>query len=140
MAKIFLISCVSRKRDVKCPARELYISTWFSRARALAEQEHSLWFILSALHGLLPPDTEILPYNQTLYTMSIGDRKAWSERVIKEMQCLLPPTADEIVILAGATYREFLLPWLEKRYVVSLPMQGMRIGQQLNWLNNATKN
>lgn len=38
---------------------------------------------------------------------------------------------DEFTFLAGDTYREFLLPEL---YHVKLPMKGLKIGQQLQWL------
>lgn len=39
-------------------------------------------------------------------------------------------------ILAGDRYREFLTPMLQARGVqVDVPMQGLRIGEQLRWLD-----
>ena len=38
---------------------------------------------------------------------------------------------DEFVFLAGERYRQFLIPFL-KNY--SIPMQGLKIGMQLQWL------
>ncbi|MCE2939855.1 MAG: DUF6884 domain-containing protein [Armatimonadota bacterium] len=39
-------------------------------------------------------------------------------------------------ILAGDRYREFLAPMLQARGVqVDVPMQGLRIGEQLRWLD-----
>ena len=40
-----------------------------------------------------------------------------------------------VVFLAGQRYREFLEPSLRSRgLVVSVPMEGLRIGEQLRWL------
>lgn len=39
-------------------------------------------------------------------------------------------------ILAGDRYREFLTPMLQARGMrVDVPMQGLRIGEQLRWLD-----
>jgi hypothetical protein len=39
------------------------------------------------------------------------------------------------VVLAGARYREFLLDYLKARFAtVELPMEGLKIGKQLQWL------
>lgn len=40
-----------------------------------------------------------------------------------------------VVFLAGQRYREFLADHLKSRgIVVEVPMEGLRIGQQLSWL------
>ncbi len=45
------------------------------------------------------------------------------------------PDADEVVIFAGQRYREYLEGYLRLRFnSVTVPMEGLRIGQQLNWL------
>lgn len=138
MSKIYLISCVSKKRDAASAAADLYTSALFSKARALAEHDKASWYILSAQHGLLKPATVIEPYNETLNSMGIAHRREWASRVIQQMENELP-CADEIVLLAGSKYREFILPWLQQRFTkVSIPMQGMGIGQQLRWLSHAT--
>jgi hypothetical protein len=95
------------------------------------------WFILSAQHGLISPETVIAPYNKTLNAMGAAELQAWAERVRRQMESQLPD-ADEIVILAGQRYRENLLPWLRQNFSkVSVPMEGLRIGRQLSWLNHA---
>jgi hypothetical protein len=46
------------------------------------------------------------------------------------------PAADRVVMLAGARYREFLLDYLRARFgKVELPMEGLKIGEQLHWLS-----
>ena len=69
--------------------------------------------------------------------MPTGKRKEWAEKVISEMDDGLP-NANAIVILAGEKYREYLMPYLEERFTnVMIPMKGLRIGEQLKWLNEA---
>jgi hypothetical protein len=53
---IYLVSCVSQKRKQACPARELYVSDWFLKARHYTETSGCGWFILSAEYGLVAPD------------------------------------------------------------------------------------
>ncbi|HRD31848.1 MAG TPA: hypothetical protein PLB31_02165 [Fimbriimonadaceae bacterium] len=46
------------------------------------------------------------------------------------------PDLQHATILAGDRYREFLTPRLLARGVqVDVPMQGLRIGEQLRWLD-----
>jgi hypothetical protein len=54
-----LVACSRLKADRPAPARELYVSPLFRAARAYAERRHGpgRWFILSAHHGLVDPDT-----------------------------------------------------------------------------------
>lgn len=138
MATVYLVSCVSAKQARAVPARELYISEWFKKARAFVSTQKSPWFILSAEHGLVHPDTVVAPYERTLNKMSIAERKAWAERVKQQMEADLP-RADRVVILAGARYREFLFPYLGARFAsVELPMEGLKIGEQLHWLKENT--
>ncbi|MGZ5227486.1 MAG: DUF6884 domain-containing protein [Burkholderiales bacterium] len=56
---IFLVSCVSRKAGMPLPARALYTSDLFRKVRAFVERAGGPWFILSAEHGLVHPDTVI---------------------------------------------------------------------------------
>lgn len=134
---VFLVSCVKQKRAVPCAAKQLYISNWFQKARAYAESAGRYWFILSAEHGLVDPETVTAPYSKTLNQMNIGDRRAWANKVISQMTFTLPP-ADRIVILAGVRYREFLMDYLLTRArTVEVPMEGLSIGRQLQWMKNA---
>jgi len=54
-------------------------------ARDLVEKTGQPWFILSAKYGLLSPDTVVLPYEKTLNTMGVFDRRAWAEMVKQQM-------------------------------------------------------
>ena len=137
MDRAFLVSCVAGKRSGPTPAGDLYTSTWFIKARDLVRATGEPWFILSAEHGLLAPNTVIAPYERTLNTMAAPARREWARMVQQQMEeCL--PEADEVVVMAGGRYRENLMPYLRGRFSrVTVPMEGLTIGRQLNWLDNA---
>src|SRR3546814_2942975 len=63
---VFLVACVAAKLDRPAPARDLYASPWFQKARAYVERQGGAWFILSAKHGLIAPETVIARYDETL--------------------------------------------------------------------------
>ena len=134
MKIVCLLSCVSRKRDHPMAAKDLYVSDWFVKARAYVEQAGDEWFILSAEYGLVSPETVIAPYERTLNTLGIADRRVWGAKVLRQLSPKLKGV-DRVVILAGARYREFLVDAIRgKGLTVEIPLEGMRIGEQLRWL------
>lgn len=133
--RVFLVSCAKSKLSRKARAAELYVSPLFQKARGYAERHSNRWFILSAKHGLVRPETTISPYNLTLKTMPREDRKLWASNVLDSLRRTLKPT-DLITILAGQRYREFLVPaLLRDGYAVEQPLEGKSLGRQLQWLN-----
>jgi hypothetical protein len=87
-------------------------------------------------HGLVTPDAKIAPYEYTLNTVGIAERKAWATRVLDK---LLPEMAGEKrgVMFAGQRYREFLVEPLRKRGIkVEVPMANLARGEQLAWLSD----
>ena len=134
-ADLCLVSCVSVKRPFPALARELYTSPWFKKARSCVEEMGCPWYILSAKHGLLNPNSTIAPYNETLKTMPTIRRRAWARGVIED---LAPHTVgiNSVTLFAGMAYREFLGTALRERgLTVYVPMEGMAIGRQLSWLS-----
>lgn len=139
MQTVILVSCVSKKRNIPSPARDLYLSDWFTKAADYAGKFGDRWFILSAKYGLVAPDKVIEPYDLTLKSMSIQLRRAWAMTVLQELRKVLSP-GDEVILLAGKAYREFLIRPVEALGCrVSIPMEGLRIGEQMQWLNNQLK-
>lgn len=136
MKTVYLVSCVSKKSSGPSAAKDLYTSDWFLKARSYVEKRDGAWFILSAKYGLLDPDQKIEPYEVTLNNMSVSARRDWAQNVLKALETLIGPE-DRLVILAGARYREFLTERLESLCAeVVVPMEGLRIGEQLAWLNS----
>ncbi|AMK26834.1 MULTISPECIES: DUF6884 domain-containing protein [Sphingomonadaceae] len=130
---VFLVACVAAKLDRPAPARDLYASPWFQKARAYVERQGGAWFILSAKHGLIAPETVIAPYDETLGAMKAGARRLWGARVIEAMAEQIDAAAP-LIVLAGRNYRDPLWPQIERR--ASVPMEGLGIGQQLAWLSD----
>jgi len=132
-----LISCVSKKVNHPAPAKDLYESTLFkfcySYAMSLCPDNI---FILSAKYGLVPADEVIAPYDLTLNTMKTKEIQKWSEGVICDLRNNTDIKNDNFLFLAGEKYRRFLLPFI-KHY--EIPMQGLKIGEQLSWLKQRLK-
>lgn len=103
--------------------------------RQLVERQGWSWFILSAKHGLLDPERKTEPYDKTLETMTKTEQESWATAVMDTLESHLDGVCT-IVVFAGTTYREHLVPDLRHRGIkVHVPMEGMRQGQRLAWLN-----
>jgi hypothetical protein len=136
--RLVLVSCVNKKWDVPCAARDLYISPWFEKARRYAEERGDDWRILSAAHGLVHPDQKLRPYNVWMGDLTARERAEWSDNVLGDVLAIVSP-GDEVEILAGAQYRKHLEPALRRHGIrVTVPMKGLGIGQQLGWLKRRT--
>jgi hypothetical protein len=135
MPHYVLIACASGKRGYPCRAADLYQSDLFRKSLQYAEalRPDSI-FILSAKHGLLPPEEEIEPYDLTLNRMSAVDRRTWAERVLRKLAEVGDLEEDRFTFLAGSRYREHLLPRIRHGDV---PMAGLTIGRQLKFLKDA---
>jgi hypothetical protein len=105
--------------------------------RHYVERAGAPWFILSAEYGLVGSEEVLAPYECTLTSMGVAERRAWARRVRGQMESLLP-TASRIVIFAGVRYREYLMDYLRSRAAtVDVPLRGLGIGKQLAWLKKA---
>ena len=132
---IYLVACVNKKHLVPMKARDLYTSPLFAKSVEFAESQADQWFILSAKHGLLDPDRVIEPYDHSLRSMGAAERRIWAQGVARS---LLPRLnrSDRVVMFAGKLYRENLVsPIREHGCNLEIPMEGLRIGEQLKWLN-----
>ncbi len=137
--RVALVSCVKQKRDSAASARDLYLSQLFRSLRQYAEMHADAWYVLSAEHGVLRPDQVVEPYERTLNKMPRRERVAWAQRVQQQLLEILPPDA-EVILLAGLRYREEIEPFLRKRgFSVSVPLEGLKIGKQLQRLKQVTE-
>jgi len=130
--KIILISCASKKLAYKSKAEDLYISTLFRLSFAYAKKlKPDKIFILSAKYGLLNLNDEIASYNETLNNKPVSDIKIWAEKVVIELEKLTNLGNDLLIFFAGEKYRKYILPHV-KNY--EIPLKGLRIGEQLQFL------
>lgn len=129
MRTVTLVACAATKLDRPAPARELYRSDLFVKSSAYA-QRLGEWYILSAAHGLVHPDTVLEPYNVTLDDMTRDERMRWGCRVAWDL-VRFNVQADRCVVLAGRTYRDPVMDFLRLSFAsVVIPLQGLGIGHQ----------
>ena len=134
-ADVILIGCVSKKEERAKPAKDLYNSPLFVRRRAYAERASRPWFVLSALHGLVAPETVLEPYNRTLREMLEAERIAWGKGVVEQLEAKLGSLQGMVFELhAGEDYARSLEAFLRSRGAsVARPVRGLTIGRQLQW-------
>ena len=83
MPTLCLVSCSKKKRTEPLPAADLYAaSTRFLLSRRYVKALSSRWLILSAKHGVLRPDQIIEPYDKTLNSMTMPERRQWADDVL----------------------------------------------------------
>lgn len=131
--KVALISCGKHKQSGVHCAKDLYISTRFRLAYQYASRNYDRVYILSAHYGLLDPNESVQTYDKTLCDMTDAERRKWASNVLLQI-CLYIPREAEIHYFCGKSYREHLIGRLGRVEVV--PLQGMRIGEQLQWFKN----
>lgn len=140
--EIGLVSCTKTKRDEAAPPGDLYDrSTLLSKAREYAETHHDSWFVLSAKYGLLEPvGDSIEPYDHTLTTARVAERRQWADDVYAQLQDADLIQEDvTLVFPAGRAYADKLTTRLADDPVsVAQPLEGLRIGERLAWYNEHT--
>jgi len=113
-------------------ACDLYTSSLFRLSYMFANQlSPDGIFILSAKYGLVRPEQIIEPYDATLVKMSFKDVKLWAQSVLKDLRVYSDLNNDHFIILAGQSYRKYLINELSS---YAIPMLGLRIGEQLQYL------
>ncbi len=142
--KIILIACVSQKGDKKANAKNLYISQLFKSSIAYAQKlKPDKIFILSALHYLLNPDTEIEPYDVTLSSvpkhkrkeglkiLTSTEKKEWGKKVIEQLSKETDLKNDEFIFLAG---QQYIKPLTTSIRHYKNPLLGLGQGKRLKFL------
>ena len=126
--RIVLVSCCGPKASSPRAAKDLYRSPLFITSRLWAEERGDRWYILSAKLGLISPEKTIGWYDERLDEKSADDRRVWGSHIAAKLKA---HAADEIVILAGASY----CAWSSAFQNVHQPMKGIvGIGPRIAWL------
>jgi len=139
-----VIACGGRKLPHPAPARELYTGPLFRAARAWAEQSPGgRWFILSAHHGLVHPDTVVEPYD--VYVTKDKRHLEWAVgKIGAALQGTVPAHLDrpETAVTVAAPLRYYLALSRYSDMSVSWAFEDLtqtRMGFQLQWLRNNTE-
>ena len=108
LVDLILVGCVKSKRHRAGPARDVYTSTLWQYRQAYAESHGRPWYILSAKHGLLAPDTWIERYDLSLADLSASERREWSLRVLDDLAAEVPALDGKTIeVHAGKLYVEY---------------------------------
>ena len=137
-ARIVLVQCTSQKREETTTAARMYDpSDYFRKQRAYARAIGDRWFIQSAKHGLLEPETEIEPYDVSAH--DLDDPELWADSIALELGDYYPEANATVEILGGAAYADPLTPELERiGFEVLEPLRGQGIGTRKRSLMEMT--
>lgn len=132
---LVLLCSANRKAPHPAPAVELYRSEFFRLGRSYAWTfEPEELFILSAEHGLVPAEQELLPYPMTMSALGQeGDLHAWGQLIATQLRQRLQPERYRLVILG---LRRFVAPLLREFPNAETPLLGMTMPQALNFLRS----
>lgn len=98
--------------------------------RAYATAKNDEWYILSAKHGLVHPDTGLEPYNE------FGLSKSQATQIAEKLSEFGVATVE---VVAGKKYTEPLVPALENHGIDVIDnFEGMKIGERMAKLNTET--
>ena len=108
LTKLILVGCVKSKRGAPSAAKDLYDSPLWRCRRAYADRAGVPWYILSAKHGLLAPETVIVPYDRALSNLRAAARRVWSQRVLDDLAAKVPVLLGiTIEMHAGKAYADY---------------------------------
>ncbi len=132
---VVLVGCVKTKLDRSAPAQDLYTSPLFLKQRAYAESTGAPWFVLSAEHGLVRPETVLEPYERRLSAQPRDYRRAWGIRVVGQLTETIGPLDGKVVHLhAGSAYTDAIRDLLRSEGAeVEEPLRGLSLGKRLSW-------
>ena len=151
--RFVIVGCGAAKRDGSYgqtyPAKDLYTSTYFKKKREYAEVRGDHWMILSAEHGLVPPNAELRPYETSIDDLGEDDLDQLAHEVGMDLIDWVAweqgngVEVDEIVVLAGKKYieplreRETFHAGIEPTVVFPLQQNDLGgIGEQMSWLKS----
>jgi len=140
--RVGLVGCVRQQGGRRTAAQDLFVSPLFRARRTFVERTCGRWYVLSALHGLVEPDEPVTPYDLKLKSLSQAERRAWSERVLAQLEADLGDLGPfTFEIHAGASYtNEGLVRGLRARGAeVELPAAGLAEAQELAFYHEANR-
>jgi hypothetical protein len=134
MVKIGLLATARKKEEQPAPAKEFYKSPLFRKTVQYAEQHYDRFYFYNAKDGLLLPDQIMEPYDVSIRTFSISEKREWAKNVVHDLIKLETTVNYQLYLHGGRVYRDFIEPELEcNRITYEVPLKGMGIGQQLAW-------
>jgi hypothetical protein len=131
--RVVLVSCGKRKRKTPTPAGQLYVGGLAGPACKYAAADGAPWYILSARHGLLPPDRLTAPYERGMEELSPAERRVWAKEVVRDLRLWARGEPLHLEIHAGKRYLDALKRALPSAWTVGEPLKGLGTGQRRGW-------
>jgi hypothetical protein len=135
MKTIVLLMCGRNKLCKRAKAKDLYTSPRFQKSIEYAKilTDYSNIYVLSAKHGLLGLEQKIAPYNISIYEMSLQEKKAWADMVIKSLSNISNLKEDKYIFLTDDDYNKELLPFLSN---IELPLKNIPQEEHITIFND----
>ena len=138
MENIILLMCGKNKEKYKTKAKNLYNSERFKLsleyANTLANEKNI--FILSAKHGLVELETELIPYDKSVYDMTIIEKTEWVKMIITKIKSKMNLDIYNFVFLTDDFYCEYFPQYLKN---VEMPLQGLIQSDHIKWFKEKLK-
>lgn len=99
--EVVIVPCGGRKLDRPAPAGDLYTGSYHQACRRAAAARGGRVLILSALHGLLPLNQEIAPYD-----LRMGQPGSVTPAKVREQAAALGILDARVTVLAGRAYAD----------------------------------
>ncbi|WLD92438.1 DUF6884 domain-containing protein [Alkalihalobacillus sp. AL-G] len=139
--KVGLLATGRKKLDHSESVLKFYTSPLFQKSVQYAQKHYARFYFYNAKDGLLLPDDTLEPYDLSIKTFSIMEKKVWARKVIDTFQKYESPEDIVVSLHGGKVYRDHLEPILEQKgYRYEIPMKGLGIGQQLAWYDEKLNN
>lgn len=132
--KVGLLATARKKSHHPAPVTEFYVSPLFKKSVRYARQVYDRIYFYNAKDGLLLPDRIMHPYDVSIRTFSIRQRRIWGIQVIRALSDYENLDDVSLYLHGGKIYRAYLEPELKRLGLLySVPLEGMSIGRQLQW-------
>ncbi|MEL6132088.1 MAG: DUF6884 domain-containing protein [Bacteroidota bacterium] len=130
---IVLLCSANRKVPHPAPALELYRSEFFRLGRSFAQSfSPKKIYILSAEHGLVAGEQELVPYTMTMSALAKeGDVKVWAKLIVDQLREEIDLHQYEVIVLG---LRKFAQPIADALPHAQAPLVGMNMPQAMNYL------
>lgn len=131
------MACGKVKRDRESLAWLLYDSG-YAHLKMTVAMLVGQPFIMSAKHGLVPPNERLEPYEKSIYELSAAERRELGRQVAAS----IPDHFDEVLFLAGKKYRYPVIEALDDGIEVIDPFESDELkgqGDQQAWLKEAAQ-
>ncbi|HET7580020.1 MAG TPA: hypothetical protein VFK33_12135 [Bacillales bacterium] len=138
--KIGLLATARKKRSYPAPVVEFYTSPLFRKSVQYAFQNYDRIYFYNAKDGLLQPEQIMEPYDVSIKTFTLEEKKEWAQGVVSAFRYFESPEQITVYLHGGYVYRKFLQPELTRYgFHFRVPLKGLGIGKQLSWYDEHIK-